>query len=317
MSDLLGAADVTADADVTDGGTRVDEWPERTRIRSGSTEGTTVRADGKGTRMTYPPQQPGQPDPYGQQPGPYGQQPDPYGQQPGPYGQPGPQHYGQQPPQPGPYGQQDPYGQQQFGQQPYGGQQFGQQPYGAHPGGPGGPGGEPPKKKTGLIAGISAGAVVLLAGVFAFTAWVAPGFLLDDEEQSADGNNNASPATSQSGEPTSSGSETSPETETSESAQSGERAPGAKTTPEATAQVIVAGFNAGDRQAVSETICLSKPQDVPPIPDGVQIEIAGSAQVSGDAAKVPAKNATQNRDYFIVLKNEGGAWCYLGDQVTS
>lgn len=254
--------------------------------------------------MTYPPQQPGQPDPYGQQPGqpgPYGQpgqQPGPYGQQPGPYAQ-----------QPGPYGQPDPYG-QQFGQNPYG-----QQPYGAHPGGPGGPGGEPPKKKTGLIVGISLGVVVVLAGVFAILAWVAPGFLLeDDDENSAEGENSAAPSTSQSSEPTS-GSETAPES--SESAPSDERAPGAKSTPEATAEAIMAGFNSGNRQAVTATVCLSKPQEVGPIPEGVQVEVTGSAQVSGNAAKVPAKNVSQNRDYFLVLKNEGGAWCYLGDQVTS
>ncbi|MBB3666258.1 MULTISPECIES: hypothetical protein [Prauserella salsuginis group] len=253
--------------------------------------------------MTYPPQQPGQPG-----------QPDPYGQQPGQYGQPGPQQYGQQPPHPGPYGQQDPYGQQPYGQ-PYGGQQFGQQPYGAHPGGPGGPGGEPPKKKTGLIVGISLGGVVLLAGVFAFLAWVAPGFLLDDEDDSGDSGQNASPATSQSSEPTTSESQASPET--SESAPSDQRAPGAQGTPEATAEAIVAGFNSGDRQAVADTICLSNPQEVPAIPDNVSIRIAGSAEVTGDAAKVPAQNTAQDRDYYIVLKNEGGGWCYMGDQLTS
>jgi hypothetical protein len=102
--------------------------------------------------MTYPPQQPGQPGPYGQ---------DPYGQQ-QPGGQPGqPGQYGQQG-QPGQFGQQPgPYG--QYGQQtgPYG--QPGQQPgqYGQQPGYPGG---GPPKKKTGPIIAIVVAVVVLLGG---------------------------------------------------------------------------------------------------------------------------------------------------------
>jgi hypothetical protein len=91
--------------------------------------------------MTYPPQQPGQP-------GPYGQQPDPYGQQPGQFGQ-------QQQPPPG-----------QFGQQPG---QFG--PPGAPPGPdggygyPGGPQSPPPKKRSGLvIALVIVGAILVLGG---------------------------------------------------------------------------------------------------------------------------------------------------------
>lgn len=94
--------------------------------------------------MTYPPQQPGQPGPYGQDP--YGQQQQPgqYGQQPGQYGQ-----YGQQP---GQYGQQQPGQTAQFGQ------------YGQQPGQPGFPGGEPPKSKTGMIVAIVVIAVLVLGG---------------------------------------------------------------------------------------------------------------------------------------------------------
>ncbi|SFP76115.1 hypothetical protein SAMN05421810_103332 [Amycolatopsis arida] len=114
--------------------------------------------------MTYPPQPP------------YGQQPDPYGQ--GGYPQSG--GVPQQDPQAGGYGQQytQPYGQQGYGQQGYGG--YGQ--YGGYPQ-PGqyGPGGEPPKKgRAGLWIALSAVGVVLVA--FAVTAFVAPGFLLSDDE---------------------------------------------------------------------------------------------------------------------------------------
>ncbi|MFF8510896.1 PQQ-binding-like beta-propeller repeat protein [Streptomyces sp. NPDC015492] len=90
----------------------------------------------------YPQQgQPGQPGPYGQPP----QQPYGYpqqGQQPGPYGQ---------PQQPGPYGQQ-------------------QNPYGGHPTQPGYPGAptQPPsggglKGRTGVVAAVAAGAVLVAA----------------------------------------------------------------------------------------------------------------------------------------------------------
>ncbi|GAA1984991.1 hypothetical protein [Amycolatopsis minnesotensis] len=64
-------------------------------------------------------------------------------------------------------GQQFP-GQQPFpAQQPFPGQQF--------PGYPPGP----RKSKKGLVIGLSLAVVILLAGAFAITAWVAPGFLLN------------------------------------------------------------------------------------------------------------------------------------------
>ncbi|MCR3721262.1 MULTISPECIES: hypothetical protein [Prauserella salsuginis group] len=131
--------------------------------------------------MTYPPQ-PGQPDPYGGQPG---QQPGGYPQSggfPQQGGYPGQGGYPQQgqPPQ---GGRQQPYGQQgQYGQQPYGQQPYGQQPYGQPQQGYPQQGGfgEPPKKnKTGLIAGIGGGAVVVIAA-FVITAFWAPGFLTGD-----------------------------------------------------------------------------------------------------------------------------------------
>ncbi|MBV9845113.1 MAG: hypothetical protein JOZ47_08590 [Kutzneria sp.] len=100
--------------------------------------------------MTYPPQPPDAP--YGQQPsggyGPYGQQPQSPGAQ---------QPYGAQ--QPGGYPAQPPYGSGQFDQPPAYGQGYGQYapPPWVTPD-------EPRKKRTGLIIGIAAAAVVVLAG---------------------------------------------------------------------------------------------------------------------------------------------------------
>jgi Domain of unknown function (DUF4333) len=108
------------------------------------------RAPGEGAD---PDRHPTQPVPYerpqepGQAYGPPQQSAPPYGQQ--PYGQP---QYGQ--PQYGP-----PYGQPQ---QPYGAPQYGQQPYGA-PGGGFGPPAAPAKSRVGLIVGVTAGILVLIA----------------------------------------------------------------------------------------------------------------------------------------------------------
>ena len=135
--------------------------------------------DGTDQRGWQPQQPPyGQPS-YGQPSGQYGQQPS-YGQpqggtssqygqggqygQAGPSGQPGQGQYGQ-PGQQGQYGQQGPYGQQA----PYGqGNQYGQsgpgQQYGQQGSWQGGNQGAPAKKRnTGLIVGLIALAVVVIA----------------------------------------------------------------------------------------------------------------------------------------------------------
>ncbi|GAB3483344.1 hypothetical protein [Amycolatopsis cihanbeyliensis] len=145
--------------------------------------------------MTYPPQQPGpygRPDPYGQQ-GPYGQPP-----QPAPRPQPGGGHPYPPQGQP-PYGQ--PYPTQQFGQpDPYGQQQPGYDPYGQQPGGyPGGPGGPPPKKKTGLIAGLAIAGVLVIGGAAALIIWLTG---KDDGTSDADDPAAAPPGTSTAAPPT-------------------------------------------------------------------------------------------------------------------
>ncbi|AHH96406.1 hypothetical protein [Kutzneria albida] len=127
--------------------------------------------------MTYPPQQPGQPGPYGQpggfpqqpqQPGGYPQQPaGGFPQQPG-YPQQPTGGFPQQPQQPNPYGQPPSGG---FPQQPSGG--FPQQPqFGQQFGQPGGyPGGPVPGKKSPLpwiLGGVGVLVVVVLIVVFVF-----------------------------------------------------------------------------------------------------------------------------------------------------
>ncbi len=99
-------------------------------------------------RQAGPPQQAG--PPYGQQP--YGRpqhppaQPPPYG--PPPYGPP-------------PYGP-PPYGPPPYAQQPYAQQPYAQQPYGS-PGMGSGPPAAPRKSRIGLIVGVTAGILALIA----------------------------------------------------------------------------------------------------------------------------------------------------------
>jgi hypothetical protein len=125
--------------------------------------------------MTNPPQggdepgrPPGQADPdrHPTQPVPY-ERPQEAGP---PYGPPHPggPPYGQQPYGGPPYGQEQPYGrpQQPYGAPPYGqqtyGQPFGQQPYGAPGSGFGQPA-APARSRVGLIVGVTAGILVLIA----------------------------------------------------------------------------------------------------------------------------------------------------------
>lgn len=113
--------------------------------------------------MTYPPHSGGQPGPYGQPGQPGGWQPPP-GQSPHPQSG---QGYGQ------PQGYSQPQGGQGYGQ-PYGGMPMGQ-PHQPTP---------PAPKKTGLWVGISVAVVALAA--FGVTGFVAPGFLLSDDESGSD-----------------------------------------------------------------------------------------------------------------------------------
>lgn len=217
--------------------------------------------------MTYPPQ-PGQP-PYGQQPGPYGQPGAPQGGYPQSGGF--PQQAGQYPPTSG-YPQQGQYPQGQFQQGQY--QQGGQFGY-PQAGGFGPP---PPKKKTGLWVGLSAGAVVVIA--FVITAFVAPGFLLGDDEDgggSGDGSGGTGAA--------------------------------------AVAQQIIDGLNNKDTAALNKLTCSGADEDVSEAIGSVgDIEQAtlGEVKESGNTATAKAKVVVLGDEYDVVseLAKDGGNWCW-------
>lgn len=188
------------------------------------------------------------------------------------------------PPQPGQPGQPaQPYGSQAGGfpgQQPYpGGQnahQGGYQPYGMYPGGPGQ---QPPKKKTGLIVGISLGSVVVLFGVFAILAWVAPGFLLSDDD--------------------------------GEGGEGGESGSGAQ----ALAEQIMQGFNNQDAAALQKLACGGADQTVPTVigvAEYVEKAEVGDVQEKGDTATAKGTVTAQGTtmDVQAELKKEDGSWCW-------
>jgi hypothetical protein len=133
-------------------------------------QGSDDRAAGPGGQQPDPDRYPTQPTPSYERP----QSPPGYGRpaQPSwpPYTQPAPQPHGHQVPAPPPYvapahpyGQPPQYGAPHQGPPPYGPPQYGAPPYG-----PPGPGyGRPPAQKShvGLIAAVTGGILVLIAGV--------------------------------------------------------------------------------------------------------------------------------------------------------
>lgn len=203
--------------------------------------------------MTYPPQpgQPGQPgDPFGQSgwgQGGWGQG----GQQPGGYpgypGQPYPQ-------QPGDYAQ-----------------------YGMYPAGPGGPGGGPPKKKTGLIVGLAITGVVVLAGVLAFTGWVAPGFLTEDDESAGAGNDGSG--------------------------------------AQHLAEQIMDGLNNQDATALQQLACDGADRSVRTVlgvVDYIEKAELGDVSNSGNTATADGTVTAEGRSMPVQaeLKKDGGSWCW-------
>lgn len=247
--------------------------------------------------MTYPPQQP---DPYGRQPRSGGFP----AQQPGPYGQPG--AYGQ----PGGYGRPDPYGQQPggYGQQPgYPGGDYPGGPPGGM-GGPGFPGGEPPKKRTGLIAGIVA-AVLLIAGAVAFTGFVEPGFFVSDNKDNQSGGQQTAQPTQP---PETAGSlPTVPDGQTD--SPSGDQGADAAQI-EQIADTVVDGLNKKDAEIVKPVSCnpdLEKQEQYDGFPEGITWTVDGSASVTGQSATIPIKAAGPGgeRTSTLNLKKADGKWC--------
>ena len=244
--------------------------------------------------MSYPPQQPG---PYGHQPhsGGFPSQPG------GPYGQPG-QQYGQQYGQPG-YGQGSPYGEQ-----------------GGYPGGGGGyPGGEPPeKKKTGLIAGIIAGVVVLIAGAVLFTGFVAPGFFNSDDSE--DSSNEAQSSQQQEQPQQSEGQAPPPATEpTLPGGDQPEQGPDGGPAADVdrikqVAQTVVDGLNNKSADTVKTVSCNPQNEnqsDYDAFPDGVTWSVEGDPSVTGTTATVPLKASGPGgeKGATLNLRKNDNDWC--------
>jgi len=289
--------------------------------------------------MTYPPQQPGG---YGQQPEGYGQQPDPYGQQYGQpqqggyppsgpqqqpgyggtqqFGQPGPyqQGYPQTGPQPqqggygydqqAPYGQQDPYAQQgQYGQydqqQGYGGG-FDENP--------------PPKKKTGLIIGIAAGAVVLVGAGVGLAIGLSGG---DDTPAAAPpASSSAATTTPPKSAPSTKSSPTTKSSapKTSGSSSAGGPAPGGKPESKALFDAVATAYNKKDAKGLEDMVCRSlyKPGIVGEITDDNNVTIDGAPKDSGNASTAHWTNkiGDQSVSGSFNAAKESGLWCYTGSK---
>ncbi|ASR38620.1 hypothetical protein BAY61_30550 [Prauserella marina] len=225
--------------------------------------------------MTYPPQ-PGQP---------YGGQPDPYGQgghqqQGGGYPQSGqfPQQGGY--PQGGQYPQQGGYPQsgafpQQGGQyDQYG--QYQQQQYGYPQGGE--YGGPPKKSKTGLWVGLSVLLVALVA--FGVTGFLAPGFLLgDDEDEKTPGGG------------------------------------GEEGGAQAVAEQIITGLKNKDAAALNGLKCSNAGEDIDQVINSVStVEDArlGEVNENGDTATATASITAAGQQFEVSgdLAKENGKWCW-------
>lgn len=214
--------------------------------------------------MTYPPQ-PGQ-QPYGQQPGPY----DGSGVPQGGYPQSGafPQQGGQYP---GGYAQQ--------GQYPQGG------PYGYPQGGGYGP--QPPKKKTGLWIGIGVGAVAVVA--FLVTAFLAPGFLLSDDDGDSGGTAGGTPASNDSG--------------------------GGTGDAKAFAQELVNAFNNHDTAALQSLACPNAHESVREVireSNAVERVELVTVQENGNTATAAAYVTVDGEDLESTAEfaKNGDAWCW-------
>jgi hypothetical protein len=228
--------------------------------------------------MTYPPQ-PGQP-PYGQ-PGqgqPSGGFPQQGGQYPGMQGY--PQQYGQ--PDPSQYGQVDPnqYAQMGPGQYPqmdpsqYG-QMSGWQPQ------------EPKKSKTGLWVGL--GVAVVAVAAFVVTAFVAPGFLLSDDEGDSGGTGTSA----------------------------GGQGNGEDGGPGPVAQQIASALSNGDTATLQKLICANADElvhEVVGMAGSVgQVQLTGEPEVQGNQAIV--RGTADSYDVTAMLQNAGSGWCWQGVEI--
>lgn len=198
------------------------------------------------------------------------------------------------PPQSGqPYGQ-NPQGQSPGEYPPSGGfpqqgGQYGYPPQGQYSGpGPGGqypPGGQP-SKKTGLWIGLSAVVVAVVA--FVITAFVAPGFLLGDDDDKDDDKGTASGNTGDS--------------ENSDA--------------KAVAQYLVDAANSNDAATLTQLACADADSDIADLIDDIgaldQLQATGPVQEMGDQAQFPVIAVVQGtpNEAVVGLFNEGNGWCW-------
>lgn len=152
--------------------------------------------------------------------------------------------------------------------------QYGQ---GGYPPGWGTP---PPKSKTGLWVGLSTAAAVVIA--FVITAFVAPGFLLADDERTPAGGGN------------------------------GARTGGAQ----AVAERIIAALKAGDVKALNAARCEDADSSVDQAIGMAQqisdARLTGKVTESGGTARAPSSVKVGGREYPSVaeLAKEGDTWCW-------
>lgn len=179
----------------------------------------------------------------------------------------------------------------QPGQSPYGvptqgGNQYGQYPAYGQQGGFGPQGPQPPKKsKTGLWVGLSIAVVAVVA--FVITAFVAPGFLLSDDDDS-DKSDNSAGGESQS--------------QTSD--------------PSAIAQQISQALSSGDTATLTGLACPDASsmvqQAIQMAGQFGQVTMNGQPQVSGNQAIAQGTAAVNGKTYPVsaTLVQQGGKWCW-------
>lgn len=214
------------------------------------------------------------------------------------YPPPGPARPGPHPPLPGPYGQPGAYGPRPGPPPP------------AFPGVPpqfSGPGGRPPRKRTGLIAGIAAAVVVVVAVALTLV------FTLGGDD--GDPARTTAAGTSSSARPTArANSSTVSPPSPRESSGGG----GTSGTADSVAQTVVDTMNARSAARYSALTCQGHSQsDVSSLQSQwdaateLRARVTGPAKITGDTAQVPVElhyNGEQ-QDAKMPLERQGLTWC--------
>lgn len=187
-------------------------------------------------------------------------------------------------------------------------------PYGygpTHPGQPGFPGGQPPKRKTGLIVGLSIAALVVIGGVVALILV----FTSDDEKNAAPG-----PASSPAGTPAvpPPGSAPGPGDGQTDSLpqpgpgddSSGNSSPGDVAEVKQLAEKAVQAINNRDEELAKEIAC-NGAANMSDLPEGAVFSTNGDPAVNGDTATLPMKVTYQGKteEGEFTAKKQADGWC--------